>query len=264
MSWISAQFARHWRYIHFGSVVALCLILIFGPAVVTTAVGQVTLSGLYLPFFKIRSGFELMRSQAVANAELRQSLMEASLKLSAYEESVRENERLRSALGFEPPPGYRLTPAEVVSVSGYQEPVTAVINRGGSDSIVVNQTVINQDGLIGRVSAVTAGYATVQLLTDPANRVAARVASSREMGIVKFQLMRGMILDNFPTHGTIAVGDTIVSSGLGGVYPAGLKVGIVTSVERHEDEAFCAVTLQPLAEFRSIEELFVLRSEDRR
>jgi rod shape-determining protein MreC len=101
----------------------------------------------------------------------------------------------------------------------------------------------------------------VQLLTDPANRVAARVAESREMGIVHFRLSEGMILDNFPIQGVASPGDLILTSGLGGVYPSGLLVGTVTSIERPQDAVFCNVRVEPSANFNSLEELFVLLPE---
>ena len=66
-----------------------------------------------------------------------------------------------------------------------------------------------------------------------------------------------------PIQGSINVGDTVLSSGLGGIYPPGLIVGFVESVERPEEEPFCEVRLKPAPDFRSLEELFILRSESR-
>ncbi len=259
MSWISSQFIKYWRQIHIGIVLVLSAVLILGPAWLTTFVKQGLLNSLYFPAYKVKATISLVQSQAAANEELRQSLVETSLKIAVYEEMLRENERLRAALGFEPPPGYTLVPAEVIAVSGVRLPVNAVMNRGDADQVSINQPVINEDGLVGRVVEVMPDYAVLQLLTDPANRVAARVASSREMGIVKYDASRGMILDNFPRHGSIAVGDTVVSSGLGGVYPPGLFVGVVTEVSCDEDRPFCEVDLRPAVNFHSIEELFILK-----
>ena len=104
-------------------------------------------------------------------------------------------------------------------------------------------------------------FSTVQLLTDPANRIASRIQRSRDMGIAKYRQGEGMILDNFPVQGEIIVGDTVISSGLGQVYPSGLKIGIVTSVERGPDEVFCRVRMKTSADFGRLDELFVLRPE---
>jgi rod shape-determining protein MreC len=259
MSWISTQFVRYWRHIHIATICILSIVLIFGPQPVRDGVQRAVQNVIYYPAFKITTTLDLLQSRAKDNAELQESLAKTSHLIMMYEEALRENKRLREALGFESPPGYSLVPAEVMSLSGYELPVSAIINLGRADSVLVNQPVINQNGVIGRISEVNEQYSTVQLLTDPANRIAARVASSREMGIVKYDVSDGLTLDNFPLNGSIVVGDTIISSGLGGVYPAGLLVGFVTDVVRDENMAFCQVKLQPAANFYSIEELFILR-----
>ena len=261
MSWISTQFVRHWRHIHIITICILSIVLIFGPQSVRTVTQRAILNSFYYPAFKITATLVLLQSRAEANDKLRESLTETSLQITMYEEALRENKRLRKALGFEPPPGYLLVPTEVMSVSGYRLPVSAIINLGKHDSVQVNQPIINQNGVIGRVSDVTENYSTIQLLTDPGNRIAARVASSREMGIVKYDVSQGLILDNFPLNGSIVVGDTVISSGLGGVYPAGLMVGTVTDVVREENQAFCQVNLQSAVNFYSIEEVFVLKAK---
>jgi len=261
MNWISTQFSRHGRYINVTVVLILSILFIFGPSIINESIDQTVLAGLYYPFYKIENFFELMNSQSDVNDQLRVSLMEISLQLSEYDEVLRENIRLRDALGFNPPAGYHLMPAEVISVSGDKISMSAIINQGINDSVFNDDPVINQEGLVGRISSTTPDYSTIQLLTDPSNRVAARVASSREMGIVKYKILSGMILDNFPLHGSIVVGDTVISSGLGGIYPSGLIVGFVTDIERDESEPFCHVKLTPAVNFRSIEEVFVLKTE---
>ncbi len=262
MGWISSQFARNWRNIQYGIIVVLSVCLIIWPGQANKIVVPVVINGLYYPFFKIKTAVETLSAQAEDIEGLRKKLTETAVQVELYEEAIRENARLRNVLGFEPPSGYRLMPAEIVSLSGHRLPVTAIIDRGARDSVFVNQPVINQDGLIGRVINVTDRFATVQLLTHPANRVAVRVEKSREMGIVRYLAGEGMIMDNFPIHGTIAVGDTIISSELGGVYPPGLGVATVTDVQRNEHEAFAKVRLQPVVNFHSIEELFLLRVAD--
>ena len=259
MGWISNSITRQRRTLHIGAVILLSGILIIGGTPINRWVGQVVFTGFYYPFFKIRNSVEELYQVSQENHRLRQSLVEASVAISMHEEARRENDRFRSVLGYDPPPGYTLLPAKVMSVYGNRQPILATINRGAHDSVLVDQPVINQEGLIGRVVAVTADYATVQLLTHPANRVAARVGESREMGIVKYSADEGMTLDNLPVQSRIAVGDLILSSGLGGIYPTGLKVGTVLDVARLEDEPFCRVQIRPLANFNSIEELFILK-----
>lgn len=233
--------------------------MIGGVTDIPKIVGEVAFTVFYYPFFTLRSSIEDLHDVAGRNHALQASLVEASVKISQYEEIVRENERLRTILGFAAIDQFELLPAKVISVEGARIPILATINKGTNDSVFAPQTVTNQEGLIGRVISSAASFATVQLLTHPTNRVAVRVANSRFMGIVRYTAEEGMILENLPVQCQVATGDTIISSGLGGIYPAGLTVGVVTDVVRPEDEPFSEVKLMPAARFHAIEEMFVLR-----
>ena len=259
MNWISSLFPRHWRLINLSIISVLSLILIIRLPVVNDFVSQAVRSTLYYPFFYVEKEVSGLAATAEENEQLRSALMETTLQVELCEETSRENLRLRSILGFEPPVAYSLLPTKVISIEGGSYPVSVVINRGSTDDIGIDLSVINQQGLVGRITWTGDNVSHVQLLTDPANRVAARIADTREMGIVKTEPDGRMILDNFPIQGQIQIGDTVVSSGLGGVYPAGLVVGTVSNVNFPEEEPFADVDLRPAANFYSIEELFILK-----
>ena len=263
MSWISNLSYRSSRNVHFATILILVGLLLLGPPSISHFVGQVILDGPYSPFFKIESSVVELAAVKTVSDSLRTALVQSEWRLSISEEAAKENERLRSVLGFDPPVGYRLVPAKVVSIFGERLPLTVTINRGSTDSVEVNMPVINQVGLVGRVQDVMPDYATVQLLTHPLNRAAARVASSREMGIVRYMPYQGMVLADFPNQGAVEIGDTVLSSGLGGVYPPGLNIGTVTGVTRPENRPNSTVSLQPSVNFRTIEELFILMTEER-
>ena len=259
MKWISNLVSGYVRTFHFLIICLLVLALVAGGPRVTSSTSGVIVTVFYYPFSLLRNTVVDLIRVADDNMRLRHVLQETTLLLDRYVETERENARLRGILDYEPPPGYDLFQARVLSVSGAVGPVSAVINRGTRDLIRVDMPVINQQGLIGRVVSVSETVSQIQLLTDPAHRVAGRLAESREMGIVKYHSQEGMLLDNFPIQGEIEVGDQVLSSGLGGVYPAGLVIGSVGSVERPEEATFCRVVITPAVNFNSIEELFVLR-----
>jgi rod shape-determining protein MreC len=261
MSWISSVFARYWRNLHVAAVAALSILLILHIANLEGLARQTIVGSIYYPFFKLRAAVTDFAAVREENSRLTRSLVEASLKLSEVDEIRRENIRLHEIIEFQPPPGYTLIPARVMAVTGARLPIGATINRGSIDGVKVNQPIINQFGLIGRVTSVESQMASIQILSDPANRVAVRLSQSREMGIVRYDPARGFMMDNFPTAGTITEGDTVVSSGLGGVYPAGMMVGRVVTIERPVDIPFCQVTIEPLVNFNSLEEIFILKSE---
>jgi len=260
MNWISNLVSRYWRNIHLSIIVVISLALVVTGSTVSTRVSYIVIGGTYYPFARLRDQIVKLATVDEDNQRLRLALVQASKNLSLAQEAQRENERLRSILGFEPHAAYSLRPAKVIAVRGSINPTSVVIDKGSQDSIAIDQPVINERGLVGRIQSVTPGFSTVQLLTDPTHRVAGRVAQSREMGIVRFAAELGLILDNLPIQAAVAVGDTIVTSGLGGIYPAGLQIGTVVSIERAEDEVFWRVLLIPTVNFRSLEELFILEA----
>ena len=259
MKWISNLFGRHWHTAHYILVFALGLMLVFGRTQVQSFVCGVIYTVFQYPFAVMRSTVIDLSTANSEKERLQELLVETSRRLSGLDEIERENRRLRMVLGFDPPAGYSLLPAKVISVTGGSVPIAAVINRGAHDSIKVDQPIINEQGLIGRITHVTEDNATVQLLTDPAHRIAVRVANSREMGIVKYRALEGLVLDNMPVQANVAEGDLIISSGLGGIYPPGLVVGRVKSIVRPEDQPFCEVKLYSAANVNTLEEMFILR-----
>jgi rod shape-determining protein MreC len=262
MTWLPGLFFKG-RSAHF-LVMALAITLLLIPALgISTFLSEAALNTVYFPFFHVKNTINDLASVHEENQKLRQALVDASIRVTLLEEAGRENIRLRSILGFEPPSGYTLLPAKVMAVTGNKLPVSAIVNRGEMDGVRLNEPIINEEGLLGRVSSLTETHCTIQLLTDPTNRVAVRVAESREMGIAKFLPSQGMIVDNIPSQGDVKQGDLILSSGLGGVYPPGLVVGTVIAVERSKQEPFLIVRLAPSADFNSLDELFVLRAKGR-
>jgi rod shape-determining protein MreC len=261
VTWISSVFARYWRNVHVAVLAALAIVLILRTADLNGLASRAIVGSFYYPFFRIRTAAFEFVGMSDENRRLNRALVEASLKLSQLDEVRRENLRLAEIMDFQPATGYGLIPARVISVTGIRLPVGAMINRGSAEGVKFNQPIINQFGLIGRVANVEAHTAAIQLLSDPTNRVAVRLSQSREGGIVKYDLSRGFMMDNFPTAGTISEGDTVVSSGLGGVFPPGLMVGRVVTIERPIDIPFCHVMIEPMANFNALEEVFVLKEE---
>ncbi|HWR82870.1 MAG TPA: rod shape-determining protein MreC [Candidatus Deferrimicrobium sp.] len=267
MSWLRGYFSRFERDFNLGLIVIFSMVLIFSGKAVSPVVSGLITSSLYKPFDLLKSHLLVLKGASLENDSLRQQLARAAVELSVCQETKRADYVWRSAQDrlsrqgeLVPLSRYRLSPGRVTSVShdGHSLPVRATIARTRGDSLYRDQPVVDQSGLVGRIESVTNAYATVQLLTDPSSRVAARVSSSREMGIVKYLPASGLVLENFLAQGTIKVGDTVLSSGLGGVYPAGLVIGTVVHVSLPKGNPFYNVEVEPAANFRSLEALFSL------
>jgi len=260
MAWLSTVFYRNRRYFSLGLILVLVLIISLSAGHVRPFLGNLSLTIFYYPFTELRDTVTRLQNVADDNRRLNNALTEASLQLNAMAEARRENQRLREFLGFDPPEGFQPLPVKILTLLYHEYPVAAVINKGTGDSIEVNQPVINRFGLVGKVREVMSEFATVQLLTDPASAVSARIAESRQIGIVRYVPGTGMIIDNLPADAELSVGNIVISSGLGGVYPSGLSVGLVDSVQTRKGEIKKNVWLRPSVNFLEIDELYVLRS----
>ncbi len=210
------------------------------------------------PFFELKLALSDVYQVRQRNSELEEALLRAMVQINDLKRQKSENERLRAQLGYSPAEDFRLIPLEAYSVTYRGIPVAIQVNKGTAQGLSSGQPVISGNGLVGRIDELSARFATVQLLSDPGCRVAARDAESREQGIVRFVSSRGLILDNVPIDGQIKTGDLIISSGLGGVFPEGLPVGIVESVTRDENAIFASVSLKPVVNLNAIDELYAL------
>lgn len=194
------------------------------------------------------------------NADMRRQLAELSLQVSQLQESDRQNARLRQLLDFEEQRRTEvLTGAEVIARGDGRQQFTVTILAGSAEGLQKNQAVATADGLVGRIDRVPGlRTAVVSLLNDPANAVAAVVQRSREQGIFQFVEGEGCLLYVLQTA-DIQVGDVVLSSGLGGIYPAGLVIGTVASVSNNPEDVTKRVVVRLSASLDRLEEVFILR-----
>lgn len=119
------------------------------------------------------------------------------------------------------------------------------IDRGSSAGIQVGMVVLSSQGsLMGTVTKVTSETSFVRLITDTRSKVRAEVAGTAADGIVKGTPDRGLILEL--AQGDIKVGDAVVTAGLGGNYPKGIPIGLVSEVSGTSQDLYKKVTIQPL------------------
>jgi len=258
MDWHSSWLKEKKKSVHAVLALAISLAVLISGRPVTDFIGNLTTNLVYYPFHKLKSTINRLERSAEDNAALSASVVELSTRLQMYNETLEENRRLRTLLGFVPPRDFKIVPTEIVGVHGAGIPNTVIINKGANDSLLEDQTVINRNGVAGRVARVMPEYSVVYLLTEPRCRVAVRVKRSREQGIIRYDARRGMYMDNCPRQGDVVVGDTIITSGLGGIFPEGLVVGTVSEVEAPEKEFFYDISVEPTVNFNGLDELYIL------
>jgi len=261
MDWQSSWLKEKQTLVQTVIAFLIAFIVLLAGGKVAGFIGNATSMVIYYPFLNIKNSLTTITSNKQTSAALSTKLAELTVRLQLYNETLEENKRLRALLGFVPPTSFKIVPTEIIGVSGMGIPNTVLINLGAQDSVRVNQTVINQSGVAGRVAQVMEDYSVVYLLTEPRCRVAARVKSSREQGIIRYAMSRGMYLDNCPQQGQVAVGDTVITSGLGGIFPEGLVIGTIEKVETPEKEFFFDITIKPAVNFNGLDELYILAWE---
>lgn len=195
------------------------------------------------------------------NRVLREQNMRLSLELLKLREARLENKRLHDLLVFRSShaDADAYFAAKVIARNPGRIANTVLIDAGERQGVLARMPVVTSDGLVGRVLEAHGETAVVQLLLDRNCRISAVVQrETRTQGIVLCE--DGVFyLTNVPVRSDIEVGDLVVSSGLGEVFPEGLYVGRVARLGEEGQELFREVILTPGVEFASLEEVFVLK-----
>ena len=183
---------------------------------------------------------------------------ELRARLAELEEARQENERLSALVDFAEERKFAHLGARVIQrpVSSWEGVV--MIDRGSADGVEAGMPVIAAQGLVGQVAEVSTHSASVRLLTDQQSGVAAMVQSTRSLGIVRGSVSGALSLDFVDREAIPVVGDVILTSGLGGVYPQGVVVGDVSSVDERRGELYPRVVITSRVPVDRLEEVFVL------
>lgn len=133
-----------------------------------------------------------------------------------------------------------------------------IIDRGSDDGFRRGMPVVTAQGLVGRLAAVTSGAARVQLITDPDSSVNVRIEPSGAQAMLTGSLTGELDLTMIPQSVTVNAGDLVLTSGLGGNYPANILIGQVTNVRKRETELFQQASVQPVVDFSRLEILLTI------
>ncbi len=165
---------------------------------------------------------------------MNQSLREENERLLQWQSTAREliaeNARLRQLLNFTPDPAARFISARVIGDQGGAFARSILVAAGTADGVSKGQAAMTGEGLVGRVAEVGQRSARVLLLTDLNSRVPVLVGANRDRAVLVGDNSAEPDLTYLEDDVTVAVGDYVVTSGHGGVFPPGLPVGVVSSV----------------------------------
>lgn len=196
----------------------------------------------------IRESFATRERLQAENARLRARQRDLELRSMRYEDLARENGELRGLRAALPPVAERWLPAEIVNVQLSNLRQRLLIDRGAANGVFKAQAVVDDRGLIGQTTHVGPWSAEVILITDPEHAVPVRIERT---GLRTIAVGAGdatfLALPYLPANADIKEGDQLVTSGLGGVFPAGYPVARVTAVHRDAVQPLAHVRAAPLA-----------------
>lgn len=193
------------------------------------------------------------------NAELEAQVSQLQAQVIELQQRVNETEILAALVDFSrsnPESTYKA--ASVIGRDPSPFLHYIIINRGSNDDIRRGMPVVTNQGLVGRVDAVIADAARVQLITDPASSVNVYLQNADTNAVLYGSVTGDISLDLISQNATVEAGDLILTSGLGGGYPADLIIGQVVTVQSLEFELFQQATVQPAVDFSRLEIVLVI------
>lgn len=189
----------------------------------------------------------------VENLKLRDEAVVLKAQLQKYVTLQAENSRLRNLLGTKNQSLERRLLAEIIEIDSDPSSLDFIINKGAIDDVYVGQTVIDAEGVVGQVVTVFATTARVLMITDATHGIPTRVARNNIRAIVAGSgEIDQLFLRNVTDTTDIVVGDILLSSGLGQVFPKGYPVAQVDKVIHDPGKAYAIISARPIAELDRI------------
>lgn len=193
------------------------------------------------------------------NERLAERVAELEANQLGLPEIVRENARLRELAGADDwATGERLT-SRVIGVGPSNTEWTVFIDKGADDGVAEDMAVVAGEGLVGRVVLVAPGYSKVLMIIDTDHAVGARLTETGETGVVAGRGSADLRFDLIEPDVRVSVGETVVTSGYDrGIYPAGIPIGRVTSVDRSPSGLEKTALIRPFVDYGRLDFVQVL------
>jgi rod shape-determining protein MreC len=209
-----------------------------------------------------REGIKLRGTLQEENRRLRQEVEDLRLRLLRLSDIEGEMRRLGDAVRYATPPVGRIRAVDIVYVDHASWLRTLVLYSGAVPARH-NQPVLSPDGLVGRVVTVAGPYAKVQLITDRAASVGGMILRTRRQGVVRGGGRGGrggLELDYVPLQADVRPGDRVLTAGIDGIYPRGIPIGTVVSVEQG-GQLFHRIQVAPVVDFGLLDQVYLLERE---
>ena len=202
-----------------------------------------------------------LRHARAENIELREKNDQLLGQLNEMRERAAELERVRTEVALPAHVQYRTLAANVIARSSTTWFRRLTIDRGLLDGLKYNMPVVTAGGIVGRIIQSGPNYSTVQVITDKQAGVGAMLQSSRAMGEVRGRDEATCELKNVSTAVNVQEGESVVTTGLDRIYPKGLLIGTVESINKDPNAPFNKIVVKLTAPVDRLEHVLVLLIE---
>lgn len=208
----------------------------------------------------IRENFAQRSTLLAENRELKARVTQLELERLRMDGLEAEVTRLASAVGYVRgnPTKPRLATIVYLDRSSF---LRSLILHAGEGRLAVDQPVLSNAGLVGRIVQVAGTYARAQLITDSAAGVSAMIERNRSQGLVRGAGDGRLTMDYVLHQVSVEPGDQVITAGIDGVFPPGVLIGTVTEVALGE-ELFHRITLEPAVDFSRLQHVFVVDRQE--
>jgi len=220
---------------------------------------QKWISSRYIAIYELVTLPEDITSLRQKNAELESEVANLETQIIQLQQQLREAEVLYALLDFaRARPEDIYVAAAIVGVDPSPFLHYVVIDHGSDDGLRHGMPVVTDKGLVGKVDAVTANAARVQLITDPSSAVNIRIEPLQADAILLGSITGDITIEMISQEVAIQKGDLILSSGLGGNYPSDIVIGQVFNIRKRETDLFQSASVQPAVDFSSLRAVLII------
>lgn len=198
------------------------------------------------------------------NKRLKEQNAQLLGQLIKYQEGYLEAKRLQNVLNLKKDINYPAVGAQVINKSETTLFKTIMINRGTSHGLNVGLPVVASKGIVGRITETSWRASRVLLIIDENSNIDALIQRTRTQGILQGAGYAGCLLKYVLKSEDIRIGDVVISSGLGGIFPKEILLGVVTKVEKRRSGLFQQIEVSPSVDFSKLEEVLVLMGGDKK
>lgn len=192
------------------------------------------------------------------NARLEAEVNQKNAEIARLKSVENENATLRTDLNFSRAhPEFQLVPANIIGFSPESASQVITIDLGERDGLKLEQAVVAQGFLIGKVKRLSAQTAEVWLLANRNLLTPVRLTGSQTTGILSGGI-RGMVVGNIPIDTKIEAGELVVTANLEGLYPAGIAVGQVEEIISRQEEIFLSTRINTPVNIGAINQVFIV------